>query len=73
MPAILMPDSDATPAAFVVAPPTEAPFSVKLIVLPLTVELSEVFRSVAESEVVPAYGPLAGVTLSVVAAAAFTA
>ena len=43
----------AMPIPLVVALPTLLPFSVKLIVLPLMVELSEVFFSVADSVVVP--------------------
>jgi hypothetical protein len=54
----LMPDKlillrVATPLPSVVALPALLPFNVKLIILPLMVELSEVLLSVAESVVVP--------------------
>ena len=53
MPARLTLFSVATPEASVVALPTLVPLSLKLMLLPLTAELSDVFFSVAESVTVP--------------------
>src|ERR1051325_8226053 len=62
--------SVATPLAFVVAPPTLVPLSVKLTVLPETPALFEV--SVALSVVVPPNVPVAAPTASEVDAALAT-
>lgn len=54
--------SVATPEVFVVAVPTLVPFSLKLMDLPLTPELSDVLVSVAVNVVVPPYVPVAVAT-----------
>ena len=59
MPAKLTLVKVAMPLLSVIALPALTPFNMKLIVLPLTAELSEVFFSVAETVVVPPYVPLA--------------
>jgi hypothetical protein len=54
------------------APPTDVPFSVKLIVIPLIGALFDVLSSVADRFVVPPKVPVAAETFNVVAAAAST-
>jgi hypothetical protein len=66
IPDTLTPVAVATPEALVVAVTAGPPLTEKLIVLPLTAELSELLRSVADSDVEPPYVPLAVPTVSVV-------
>jgi len=67
----LTPDKDATPDAFVVADPTELPFSVKAIVLAVTEQPPDEV-SVAASETLPPYVPDALATDRLVGAVAGT-
>src|SRR5437868_10273028 len=72
MPLRLTPVSVAIPELLVVADPTEFPFNVNAMVLPLTGAPPDVRVNVAARVDAPPYVPAAGATDIVVDAAAFT-